>query len=239
MQEKKQTLVADTGFHERVKQLLDSSQKFKNQSDLARNIEVTQSTLNHVFKGGEPGLLMIRKLARAFDVSTDMLVFGVENENSEPRPLTTCRLAPITGLASCGEDGWSRLESTQFQAELPKSIEDDKDAFAVISRGESMQPFGIYEGYLCFCSPALEPKIGDIVCVERMGDDDEISLTIKKLGLIGHGAVEIIGYLPLKENPSSGLHSKQFQELFWETVPMKDIERLSVVTHIHTRPSSY
>jgi len=156
-----------------------------------------------------------------------------------PEILNRDRQAPIAGLASCGPDGWSRLESTQFRAELPKSIQHDKDAFAVISRGESMQPFGIYEGYLCFCSPATERLIGDIVCIERKEENGETSLTIKKLGMIGHGAVEIIGYLPLKETVSSGVHSKQSQELFWETVHNDDIERISVVTHIHTRPSAY
>ena len=164
--------------------------------------------------------------------------FDIPNKGAPAGDRVT-KNAPVLGLASCGSDGWARMDGSKFRAELPKSIQNDPDAFAVISKGESMQPFGIYEGYLCYCSPATELLIGDIVCVERKGDDGEVSLTIKKLGMIGHGAYEIIGYMPLKESLSSANHGKQSQELFWETVHIDDIERISVVTHIHTRPSAY
>ncbi|MBL4730992.1 MAG: helix-turn-helix transcriptional regulator [Rhizobiaceae bacterium] len=197
----------------------------------------------------KPQFFGVGRLATEAGVDLNWLLTGEGPEPSEvaspaiiqrpnnPKPVA--KNAPVLGLASCGPDGWARMDGSKFRAELPKSIQNDPDAFAIISRGESMQPFGIYEGYLCYCSPATELLIGDIVCVERKEDDGEISLTIKKLGIIGHGAYEIIGYMPLKESLSSANHGKQSQELFWETVNKTDIERISVVTHIHTRPSAY
>lgn len=218
-------------------------------SELAKLTGVSDRTIGNYERGeSRPDTQFLHKLTDVMQINLNWLITGKGSKKingddlSEPNVKHQggkSRQAPITGLASCGPDGWSRLESTQFRAELPISIQDDKGAFAVISRGESMQPFGIYEGYLCFCSPATELLIGDIVCIERIEENGDISLTIKKLGMIGHGAVEIIGYLPLKETVTSGVHSKQSQELFWETVHNDDIERISVVTHIHTRPSAY
>ncbi|MBL4598557.1 MAG: helix-turn-helix domain-containing protein [Rhizobiaceae bacterium] len=220
------------------------------QGDFAQRIGVAVGTIGNYVRGDrEPSTDFLLRLRNKTGVDLNWLLTGEGHEPAKPVQFVNnqhqdtgrrnAKNAPVLGLASCGLDGWARMDGSKFRAELPKSIENDPDAFAVISKGESMQPFGIYEGYLCYCSPATELLIGDIVCVERKGDDGEISLTIKKLGMIGHGAYEIIGYMPLKESLSAASHAKQSQELFWETVHIDDVERISVVTHIHTRPSAY
>lgn len=192
----------------------------------------------------KPQFFAMCSLAESAGIKIEWLLSGKlpmrpdQKPVSESLPTGDARKVQLIGMASCGEDGWARLETTLFEAETPKTISNDPDAFAIIARGESMQPFGIYEGFLCFCSPATELKIGDIVCVERKLEDGTISLTIKKLGMIGHGAFEIIGYSPLEEVPGYGSKGYQFQKLFWETVHEKEIDRISVVTHIHTRPSA-
>ena len=87
-----------------------------------------------------------------------------------------------------------------------------------------------------FYLPHFEPEIGDIACLERKLED-ETSLTTKRLGMIGHDAIEIMGFEPLQETPSTEPYAKQTQQLFWETIKFKDIHRLSVITHIRTKPT--
>ena len=241
--------IIKTAIGKRLRELRGSD----NRSQFADKIDSNKSTYGNYERGDRsPDLDFLKSISKSIGVNLNWLALGIgpkelgateivpPNDSPELQPPPPAvRQAPIAGMASCGPDGWSRLTTTQFQAELPKSLQSDKDAFAVISRGESMQPFGIYEGYLCFCSPATKLLIGDIVCIERKGEDDKISLTIKKLGIISHGAYEIIGYRPTQEIPSLALHGKEYQELFWEAVNVKDVERISVVTHIYTRPSAY
>ncbi len=234
-----------TKFGQRLREVRGSVKR----EVFARQLDITERSLGNYERGDRvPDSVFLEKIRLNSGVNLNWLLTGegamkqAKDKTSPEAPVSPTqdvRQIPINGLASCGPEGWSRLETMQFQAEAPKSIQWDKDAFAVIAKGESMQPMGIYEGFLCFCSPATEMRIGDIVCVERKDPDGAISLTIKKLGVIGHDAVELIGYLPLEETPSSGTRGEQFQKLFWETVYNRDIERISVVTHIYTRPSAF
>lgn len=218
-------------FYERLQQLKGSM----NEAEFARMVGIPATTMKNYYGKSMPSLDRAAKIATAFGKSLDWLYGLDDGAIIESADISA---APVIGLAACGSDGWAHLANSHFNAEVPHQITNDPDAFAVISTGSSMQPFGIYEGYLCWCSPAMALKVGHIVCVERRNQTTgEVMLTIKKLGVIGHGAYEIIGYEPAIETPSDATHAIETQKVFWETVPENEIERISVVTHILTTPT--
>lgn len=230
-------------------QRIRSLRKEQNRADFCLEIGVNERTYANYERGTRvPDATTLVELSNITGVDLHWLLTGTSANSIETKdpieppvsPPTGATSIPILGLASCGPDGWARLETSISRAETPTSIRFDKDAFAVTARGESMLPFGITEGVLCYCSPATELNIHDIVCIERhIKGSDEISLTIKKLGIIGTGAYEIIGYEPLEESPSGARHGNQYQKLIWEVVPFDEIARISVVTHIYTRPTVF
>ena len=121
----------------------------------------------------------------------------------------------------------------------------DPDAFAVIASGSSMGPYLISEGHMCFCEPGLKPKRGDIICLERRTKSGKIELSIKTYSTaLGDYAIEIYGYkMPYdrefaidEKDEYELIDIIETQEIFWETIPTTDIERISPVTFISTRP---
>lgn len=143
------------------------------------------------------------------------------------------RSRPIIGLAACGPNGWATWEQNRFRAVVPSDLGEDSDAFPVIAHGDSMRPFGIIPGALCWASPSETPETFDIVCAERRSPDGTTLMSIKCLGMLGSGAVELWGYEPLVERPTGG----ETQRTYFEIIPNSEIVRMSVITHILTRPT--
>ena len=73
---------------------------------------------------------------------------------------------PVLGLAACGLKGWFQRDPLSMTAARPGDLL-DPEAFAVIAFGQSMVPAGIFEGFVCFCSPRTPAGRGDAVYVER------------------------------------------------------------------------
>jgi hypothetical protein len=80
---------------------------------------------------------------------------------------------PIQGFAECGLKNWYRPAPQSVTASRPGDFIDPK-GFAVIASGRSMEPAGIFEGFLCFCAPSIPEAAGDAVYVARA--DGSISL---------------------------------------------------------------
>ena len=85
-----------------------------------------------------------------------------------PRPATEGRMAPVLGVAACGE--W--LESYQLEPDQYEPVElPDPDAFFVIAEGESMIGGNIPSGAYLLVSPSAQVVNGTIVLARR-GDEE-------------------------------------------------------------------
>ena len=93
-----------------------------------------------------------------------------------------------------------------------------------------MQPFGLFEGSVCYCNPDITPKINDIVCIERIREDT-VNIAIKKIGFESTEAYEIFGLKAISQNTVN-----ETQEIYWEAVKKDEIQRISVVTLISLQP---
>jgi SOS-response transcriptional repressor LexA len=92
---------------------------------------------------------------------------------ARPKAPPAERLAPVLGVAACGE--W--LESYQVEPDTYEPIDlRDSDAFFVIAEGESMTGANIPPGAHLLVSPGAPVHNGDIV-LARLGDQD---FTVKK-----------------------------------------------------------
>ncbi len=142
------------------------------------------------------------------------------------KQITPSRNVELRGLTPCGGGEWFEFDHGRIQAKCPPDLE-DPDAFAVITKGESLQPFGIWPGFLCFCSPNTKPNPGDICMIERID-----GLTTLKKFASDDGLVQIfVEYSNSTEN-----YAGITQKLFELKMDKNMIHRLSVVMHIITRP---
>ena len=83
----------------------------------------------------------------------------------------------VVGLAECGLKGWYQEGVMAVRAARPGDLQ-DPDAFAVIATGTSMQPAGILNGFLCFCSPRDSHSTGDAVFIETTDHRASIKMVI-------------------------------------------------------------
>lgn len=129
-----------------------------------------------------PTFEAMARLLRAKGVSLDWLATGegpfhtvqrlVEfQEQTGPR----AGGVPVIGLAECGLKGWYQRGPLAVNAARPGDFF-DPDGFAVVAIGQSMVPAGIFEGFVCFCSPATRPSPGDAVYIERNNNVATIKL---------------------------------------------------------------
>lgn len=115
-----------------------------------------------------PDGAFLENLSVLFGVNADWIVTGAGSiEPSVPRvKRVPAASLPVLGLAECGLRGWYQREPMSVTAARPGDFF-DPDGFAVIAIGRSMVPAGIFEGFLCFCSPRTPASAGDAVYIER------------------------------------------------------------------------
>jgi len=224
-------------------------------NQLAADLGVSASGIKKWLSGAaDPGFRHLLKISEVCNVSLDWLAFG---EGSKIRGASAKRTdsasekddipeetiagqdaqtpqpsRPIVGLAACGPEGWAEWNQNRFRAIVPPELRKDPHAFPILASGESMQPFGIYAGFLCWASPAEEPEMHDIICVERRSEQGDVLMSIKSLGLVSSDGVELYGYRPVAEDSYGG----ETQEVFSEFITSSALVRISVITHILTRP---
>jgi phage repressor protein C with HTH and peptisase S24 domain len=158
---------------------LIGSQKFA-----ARIAGRSVSSLKRYTAGAELPVNVAVKLAREARVLLEWLCTGMGPMRREPDPSVAIarkteslpdRDIPqdalpsmaVVGLAECGIKGWYQEGAMAVRAARPGDLQ-DPDAFAVIATGYSMQPAGILNGFLCFCSPRDRYSAGDAVFIETV-----------------------------------------------------------------------
>jgi phage repressor protein C with HTH and peptisase S24 domain len=149
--------------------------KMKSGNELAKESALPRRTLESYMAGkAEPKVSALVAIAKAAGVSIAWLATGEAPVHAPERIFEFIeqtggrQLAgvPVVGLAECGLKGWYQRDPLTVSASRPGDFF-DPDGFAVIAVGQSMVPAGIFEGFLCFCSPGTSPSKGDAIYIER------------------------------------------------------------------------
>lgn len=152
-------------FRNRLRQLLDRSQM--NQSDLARKLDVTPSSVNNWLSGkSKPRLGKLNQLADLFGVPvSDLLGEGA----SAPRPSDFVTL-PVVAAAHAGE--FTDEFGPDEVVDVPRSVIErigDPDAYIIRVRGRCMDR-RFPDQSNAIASPKTEPRNGDAVVAEYNGE---------------------------------------------------------------------
>jgi transcriptional regulator with XRE-family HTH domain len=140
------------------------------------------------------------------------------------------RLVSVIGLAECGIKGWEMRSSTGLHAVAPGDISSADGGFGVIAVGESMRPAGIEPGFLCLCSPEIEPQFGDVVYVERKDRYAAIKLCGGEVTEGGTVFLQLQGWLP--PDPQDPGRS---QKPYIDKIAKSAISRVVTVLYIKRR----
>lgn len=204
----------DGEFLARLRQLIDEHGGPK---AVAARSGVNLRTLHYYLSGAsEPKLAAMIAVSDACGVSLQWLAKGEGDKNVTSPASTAARSFPVIGLASCGLRNWFSGDQMSVDAELRL---DDPDAFAVMAVGDSLQPDGVRQGFLCFCSPNYSRKPGDIVFAER----SDGTAALKRLVSESPEKIVMEGWLP----PEDGEHVA-----YREEVKASYIRRLATVVYV-------
>ncbi len=149
-----------------------------------------------------PSATNLKVIAQFFDVSIDWLLTGKHS--------TTLNLKP-------------KKISEDIEKLFENPTSNDSKAFVVKVQDDFLAPEGIKEGYQCFCSFSVEPKIGDIVYIEEHGG----AVSLKILKEQNKEWITLASYLPKNKNGT--------QETLVEKRKRVAIVRMATVIYVKRR----
>ena len=215
---------------------------------LAAKAGIPLSSMNEYLGGAKLPADRLVAIAHAADLSLDWLATGEGEMRARPRsvaesiidavdepfrrlraegygiapplPQAGAGSVPVLGLAECGLKGWYQEGPMRVRAMRPGDLLDPQ-AFAVIAIGKSMQPAGIEQGFLCFCSPAVSPDSGDAIYVERRSDK---AASIKLYGRAEPEWIHLQGWLDPDDAGRQAPYTEQLKR--------SDVARLAVIIYV-------
>ncbi len=164
------------------------------QRELAKIAGTSHNTIARIESGAQPNppVKILKAIAEKFRVSLEDLVdpkvsvseilASVERPRKRPKakieevPLRNLVRIPVVAYVPCGMPTEIPEDMVMDYISLPLDWVRDKDAFAVIARGNSMIGHGIMEGDYVVVSRNIDPRSGSIALVELNGE-----VTIKKI----------------------------------------------------------
>lgn len=199
-------------------------------ASFAKEIQVSPSGLRKWLAAkSEPSRDNLIAIAEKAGVSLNWLATGEgEMFQHKLKPVENKeRPIPVVGFASCGLSmGWQNEEPLGYKILSPQNI-DDKEAFAILTKGKSMVPEGIAEGSTCIISPAHLPIVGQPVYIRSIYFDKgrkHFVSSIKRFDLIKDHKVYLKGWLEPDETGR--------QEPFEEQRDLKTVDLLAPVVCI-------
>lgn len=164
------------------------------QRELAKIAGTSHGTIARIESGAQPNppVKILKAIAERFRVSLEDLVdpkvsvseilASVERPRKRSRakveklPLRNLVRIPVVAYVPCGMPTEIPEDIVMDYISLPLDWIRDKDAFAVIARGNSMIGHGILEGDYVVVSRNIDPRSGSIALLELNGE-----VTIKKV----------------------------------------------------------
>ena len=128
--------------------------------------------------------------------------------------------APVVGLGNCGPNDWYSPDSLALRTIMPIPYPYRPEMFAVLAMGNSMQPAGIYQGFVLFCDPQETPVPGDTVYVEKRSG----MAAVKKFLKFDDKQLHLKGWLP----PDA----KGDQQPYYEEINRDEVVRVVCVVVI-------
>lgn len=157
-------------FVNRLRHIADS---FQTRRDAAQAAGISTDQLTRYLRGeNQPTFQAMQKLCDAANMSLQWLATGdgareaaLDAATSIPLSIfTQPRALPVHSLSESGQIGW--FDATELAVAATLDISDPQ-AFAVVAQGLSLIPEGIQPGFLCVCSPSLNPIPRDVVHLRR------------------------------------------------------------------------
>lgn len=219
--------MAETGFLDRLYACMEKSESIHSKADLTRAVGVTPSTLASVFKGGEPGLLLLSKIASALDVPIDALVRDVVTDgkdvnsyNGEPDRFVTSDKIPVYGTAAGSLLGSVAISGDVIDwVERPHGLRNAQHSYALYVTGISMEPL-YRQGDIIFLHPGRPPRSGDVVVIQTQTHKD----------------ADIISYVKeFVRRTDDGVLVKQFNpeaEIVFKHDTIKEIHRVMTINEL-------
>lgn len=171
-----------------------------------------------------PNADKLTKIVDHFGVSADWLLQGVDEEKPQQRSMMHSEISlKVLGLAECGMAGWfDQTGPMALRVQRPTDI-NDPHAFAVIAAGTSLLPEGIKPGFVCICSPEVQPESGDLIYIR----DKAGKAALKIFRSMQGEWLQIEGYL------APDIYGRQ--QIYTEKKVMSHIEMLATVLYIKRR----
>ena len=171
-----------------------------------------------------PNADKLSKIVTQFGVSADWLLRGQEEETTKQSSMMNSETSlKVVGLAECGMAGWfDQTGPMALRVQRPTDV-NDPNAFAVIAAGTSLLPEGVKPGFVCICSPEIQPESGDLVYIR----DKAGKAALKIFRTMQGEWLQIEGYLP----PDTVGR----QQIYTEKKAMNQVEMLATVLYIKRR----
>lgn len=205
--------------------------------ELAKRAKLSRRVIDK-YRGkiSDPSRGRLVAMARAAGVSIEWLATGLgPAQPGAPGPTLRPPAGPgmaVLGLAQCGLKGWYQEGRMAATTGRPGDLT-DPDAFAVLAVGRSMQPAGIFDGFLCFCSPADAYGPGDAVFVRKRDGTASIKLFVEE----NDDWLTLKGYLaPEDEDGDGGGAGGGFdagpQKSYFEQISRREIDCVATVIYV-------
>ncbi|MGD9638344.1 MAG: S24 family peptidase [Alphaproteobacteria bacterium] len=208
-------------FSERLSKLIEQLDGGKIRS-FARRCDINHTSIQQYLNGSSPSVEKAIIIANACDVDVKWLITG------DAQNVCDTSTVPVIEFASCGvATGWHNQKNLDYKIITHTKLKED--SFAVIAKGDSMEPEGIPDGTTCIISPSDKPVVGEPVYIKskhREKSKDSCVAAIKLLQKIEKDKVYLKGWLP-KENGK--------QEPFYDERALSYIEMLAPVVCIYNK----
>lgn len=206
---------------------------------LAKALGITQGGISSAKRRGKIPDKWLVKTANAYGVYLDWLHSGVgpmrNSSDGSSFPAFSFipgneknaewgkqRTVPVLGLIGDAVGGWRVPEPLAMNASLTLDSRGN-NTFAVIMTGRSMEPDGIRQGHVVYCSHALPPEAGDAVFIELQNG----AAAIRRFAGRDEQALRVMGW---KDPAPDGR-----QEPFMEHIDQESVKTLACVVSIRRK----
>lgn len=218
--------IKNEAFHRRLALLIGTEEPFR----WAKRMDIPGATFARMWNNYDiPKHEHLCRIAQRCNISLDWLLMGSEQNPSGEESFA---ILPLVGFANCGvAQGWYNESDSSGGILLP-SFMAEKNAFAVLCRGFSMQPAGIRDGNVCIVYPDRPVETGKPALIRTksfVGEREVVLSTIKMFDSEDDKSVSISGWLdPDEEGNQSFFTEKRAKNCITLLAPVGRILGLSM-----------
>ncbi len=193
-------------FHQRLSLLIGTEEPFR----WAKRMGIPSATFARIWNNHDiPKHDHLCRIAQRCKVSLDWLLLGSGEESCSR---TSFAGMPLIGFANCGiAQGWFNESDLSHYILLPSFLSEE-GAFAVLCRGKSMMPAGIYDGDVCLVYPNRPIEFGKPALIRTktfIKGKEETLTTIKLIDSEDSESLLLSGWLDPDEKGEQSLFTEK------------------------------